>query len=155
MYALLFGGAGMTGMKMSFAFTFGQASSDTLYLEAAAGVTAAVLAGRYLEARARDRSGLALSALAALSAKTAALLRNGSEQRIPAEELQTGDLFGGPARGEDRYRRDRDRGQLGGGRVAGHRRVDAGRGRPGRSGDRGHGEHERPAGGAGTSRPGV
>ena len=92
-YALLFGGAGMTGMKMSFAFTFGQASSDTLYLEAAAGVTAAVLAGRYLEARARDRSGLALSALAALSAKTAALLRNGSEQRIPAEELQTGDLF--------------------------------------------------------------
>ena len=92
-YALLFGGAGMTGMKMSFAFTFGQASSDTLYLEAAAGVTAAVLAGRYLEARARDRSGLALSALAALSAKTAAVLRNGSEQRIPAEELQTGDLF--------------------------------------------------------------
>jgi hypothetical protein len=30
-----------------------QASGDTLYLEAAAGVTAAVLAGRYLEARAR------------------------------------------------------------------------------------------------------
>ena len=51
-YALLFGGAGATGMKMSFAFTFGQASGDTLYLEAAAGVTAAVLAGRYLEARA-------------------------------------------------------------------------------------------------------
>jgi len=64
-YALLFGGAGATGMKMSFAFTFGQAGADTLYLEAAAGVTAAVLAGRYLEARARDRSGLALSALAA------------------------------------------------------------------------------------------
>ena len=77
-YALLFGGAGMTGMKMSFAFTFGQASGNTLYLEAAAGVTAAVLAGRYLEARARDRSGLALSALAALGAKTVAVLRDGS-----------------------------------------------------------------------------
>ena len=49
-YALLFGGADMTGMTMSFAFTFGQASGHTLYLEAAAGVTAAVLAGRYLEA---------------------------------------------------------------------------------------------------------
>ena len=69
-YALLFGGAGMTGMRMSFAFTFGQASGQTLYLEAAAGVTTAVLAGRYLEARARVRSGSALSALAALGAKT-------------------------------------------------------------------------------------
>ena len=92
-YALLFGGAGATGMKMSFAFTFGQAGADTLYLEAAAGVTAAVLAGRYLEARARDRSGLALSALAALGAKTVAVLRDGTEQRIPAGELKAGDLF--------------------------------------------------------------
>ena len=92
-YALLFGGAGATGMKMSFAFTFGQAGGDTLYLEAAAGVTAAVLAGRYLEARARDRSGLALSALAALGAKTVAVLRDGTEHRIPAGELQAGDLF--------------------------------------------------------------
>src|SRR5690348_16264251 len=92
-YALLFGGAGMTGMKMSFAFTFGQASGDTLYLESAAGVTAAVLAGRYLEARARDRSGLALSALAALGAKTVAVLRDGAEYRIPVGELTTGDLF--------------------------------------------------------------
>ena len=92
-YALLFGGAGATGMKMSFAFTFGQAGADTLYLEAAAGVTAAVLAGRYLEARARDRSGLALSALAALGAKTVAVLHDGTERRIPAGELKTGDLF--------------------------------------------------------------
>jgi P-type Cu+ transporter len=97
-YALLFGGAGMTGMKMSFAFTFGQASGNTLYLDVAAGVTAAVLAGRYLEARARDRSGLALSALAALGAKTVAVLRDGpgekiTERRVPVEELAAGDLF--------------------------------------------------------------
>jgi P-type Cu+ transporter len=93
LYALVFGGAGMTGMKMSFAFTFGQAAGNTLYLEAAAGVTAAVLAGRYLEARARDRSGLALSALAALGAKTVAVLRDGSERRVPVEDLAAGDLF--------------------------------------------------------------
>jgi len=97
-YALLFGGAGASGMTMSFAFTFGQASSDTLYLEAAAGVTAAVLAGRYLEARARNRSGLALSALATLGAKTAAVLRDGAgqtitERRVPVDELAPGDLF--------------------------------------------------------------
>jgi P-type Cu+ transporter len=92
-YALLFGGAGMTGMKMSFAFTFGQASGMTLYLEAAAGVTTAVLAGRYLEARARDRSGSALTALAALGAKTVAVLRDGAERRVAVDELAAGDLF--------------------------------------------------------------
>jgi P-type Cu+ transporter len=92
-YALLFGGAGMTGMKMSFAFTFGQASGQTLYLEAAAGVTTAVLAGRYLEARARDRSGSALTALAALGAKTVAVFRDGAEQRVPVDALAVEDLF--------------------------------------------------------------
>ena len=92
-YALLFGGAGMTGMRMSFAFTFGQASGQTLYLEAAAGVTTAVLAGRYLEARARVRSGSALSALAALGAKTVAVLRDGVEQRVAVDSLVPGDLF--------------------------------------------------------------
>ena len=92
-YALLFGGAGMTGMRMSFAFTFGQASGQTLYLEAAAGVTTAVLAGRYLEARARVRSGSALSALAALGAKTVAVLRDGISQRVPVGSLIAGDLF--------------------------------------------------------------
>ena len=92
-YALLFGGAGMTGMRMSFAFTFGQASGQTLYLEAAAGVTTAVLAGRYLEARARVRSGSALSALAALGVKSVAVLRDGDEQRVPADSLVAGDLF--------------------------------------------------------------
>jgi P-type Cu+ transporter len=92
-YALLFGGADMTGMKMSFAFTFGQASRQTLYLEAAAGVTTAVLAGRYLEARARNRSGSALTALAALGAKTVAVLRDGAEQRVAVDELAAGDLF--------------------------------------------------------------
>jgi Cu+-exporting ATPase len=93
LYALLFGGAGRAGMRMSFAFTFGQASGQTLYLEAAAGVTTAVLAGRYLEARARVRSGSALSALASLGAKTVAVLRDGAEQRVPVAELAVGDLF--------------------------------------------------------------
>ncbi len=92
-YALLFGGAGAAGMRMSFAFTFGQASGQTLYLEAAAGVTTAVLAGRYLEARARVRSGSALAALAALGAKTVAVLRDGAEQRVAVESLVPGDLF--------------------------------------------------------------
>ncbi len=92
-YALLDGGAGMTGMRMSFTFTFGAASGHTLYLEAAAGVTTAVLAGRYLEARAKNRSGAALAALALLGAKTAAVLRDGTEYRIPVSELTAGEVF--------------------------------------------------------------
>jgi Cu+-exporting ATPase len=83
----------MTGMKMSFAFTFSAASGHTLYLEAAAGVTAAVLAGRYLEARARDRSGSALTALATLGVKTVAVLRDGAEHRVVVSSLAAGDLF--------------------------------------------------------------
>ena len=128
MYALLFGGAGMTGMQMSFAFTFGQASGQTLYLEAAAGVTTAVLAGRYLEARARDRSGSALAALALLGAKTVAVLRDGTEQRVAVDELAAGDLFvvrPGEKIATDGVVRG---GELRGRRLAGHRRVDAVRG---------------------------
>jgi P-type Cu+ transporter len=92
-YALLFGGAGAAGMRMSFSATFASASGATLYFDAAAGVTAAVLTGRFLEARARDRSGSALTALARLAAKTVAVLRDGAEQRVPAGDLKTGELF--------------------------------------------------------------
>jgi P-type Cu+ transporter len=93
LYALLFGGAGMLGMRMPFAFTFRAASGQTLYFEAAVGVTIAVLAGRYLEARARDHSASALTALAALGAKSVAVLRSGAEHRVPVSELTAGELF--------------------------------------------------------------
>ena len=92
-YALLFGGAGMAGMRMPFALTFNAASGQTLYLEVAAGVTTAVLAGRYLEARAKDHSSSALTALAALGAKSVAVLRGGAEHRVPVSELVPGQEF--------------------------------------------------------------
>jgi P-type Cu+ transporter len=91
-YELLFGGAG-NAMRMSFAFTFTSVSGHPLYLDAAAGVTAAVLTGRYLEARARNRSGSALTALARLGAKTVAVLRDGTEQRVAVGSLMAGELF--------------------------------------------------------------
>ncbi len=92
-YALLFGGAGQVGMRMSFALTFGLASGHMVYFEAAAGVTVAVLAGRYLEARAKKLSGAALTVLAGLGAKTVAVLRDGSECRVPIESLAVGEQF--------------------------------------------------------------
>ena len=85
-------GAGMS-MRMSLGSTFGMAGSHPLYLDAAAGVPAAVLAGRYLEARARARSGAALTGLAALGAKTVAVLRDGAERRVAVDTLGVGEQF--------------------------------------------------------------
>ena len=57
-------------------------------------MTVFVLAGRYFESRAKHRAGAALRALLELGAKDAALLEpDGSERRVPVEQLQAGDLF--------------------------------------------------------------
>jgi P-type Cu+ transporter len=92
-YALMFGGAGMAGMRMPFELRFGPVGVHTLYLDVAAGVTVSVLTGRYLEARAKDRAGSVLASLARLGAKTVCVLRAGAERRIGADELVPGDQF--------------------------------------------------------------
>jgi P-type Cu+ transporter len=66
---------------------------DDIYLEVATGVTVAILAGRYFEARAKRRSGAALRALLSLGAKDAAVLRDGVEMRVPIDQLSVGDEF--------------------------------------------------------------
>ena len=93
LYALLLGGAGRAGMRMPYAVTFAPASGHTLYLDVAAGVTAAVLSGRYLEARAKRQAGSALTALARLAARTVCILSDGREERVPAAALRAGDRF--------------------------------------------------------------
>jgi P-type Cu+ transporter len=91
--AMLLGPAGALGMKMPFSVTFSAAGGSTIYLDVAAGVAAAVLAGRYLESRAKTRSGAALAALADLGARTVVALRDGAELRIPVGELAVGEEF--------------------------------------------------------------
>ncbi|MEW2520183.1 heavy metal translocating P-type ATPase [Actinacidiphila alni] len=94
LWALFFGDAGMTGMKDSFSFTVSRGGgSGNIYLEAAAGVTAFILAGRYFEARAKRKAGAALRALIELGARDVAVLRDGREVRIPVGELAVGDRF--------------------------------------------------------------
>ena len=63
------------------------------YFEAAAAITALVLLGRFLEARAKRRSGAAIRSLLELSAKEATVSRGGEEVHIPARELRVGDLL--------------------------------------------------------------
>ncbi|MGY1736724.1 heavy metal translocating P-type ATPase [Geodermatophilus sp. SYSU D00684] len=94
LYALFLGTAGEPGMThpFSLAVTRGDGSGD-VYLEAAAGVTTFLLAGRYAEARAKRRAGSALRALLEMGAKEVSVLRGGAEARVPVEQLRPGDLF--------------------------------------------------------------
>ncbi|TMU94552.1 heavy metal translocating P-type ATPase [Streptomyces sp. DASNCL29] len=93
-WALFFGHAGMPGMRHGFDLTVSRTDgSSSIYLEAAAGVTALILLGRYLEAKSKRRAGAALRALLELGAKDVAVLRGGREVRIPVGELAVGDRF--------------------------------------------------------------
>ncbi len=93
LYALFFGPAGKPGMRMSFAWLADGSGADATYLEVASGVTALILLGRYLEARAKRRSGAALRALLSLGARDAAVLRDGAEVRVPVDQLAVGEQF--------------------------------------------------------------
>jgi len=93
-YALLWGGAGLPGMRMPFSLL---PSADDgvphVYLEAAVAVPLFVLIGRHLEARARHRSGSALRALAELGAKEVELREPGGNRRVPVAALTAGQEF--------------------------------------------------------------
>ncbi|MEV4877143.1 heavy metal translocating P-type ATPase [Streptomyces cyaneofuscatus] len=94
LWALFLGDAGMPGMRHGFDLTVSRAdASSTIYLEVAAGVITFILLGRYLEARAKRKSGAALRALMHLGAKDVAVLRGGTEVRVPAGRLVVGDRF--------------------------------------------------------------
>jgi Cu+-exporting ATPase len=64
-----------------------------MYFEVAAVITTLILLGRFLEARARRRSGEAIRALVELGAKDARVLRDGAEVLVPVDELAVGDRF--------------------------------------------------------------
>ena len=94
LYALFFGEAGMTGMRMSFSLIPERGSgAGEIYLEVATAVTVFILAGRYVEAKAKRRSGAALRALLDMGAKDVAVQRDGLERRVPVGQLVVGDLF--------------------------------------------------------------
>ena len=73
--------------------------SHDMYFETVAVVTAFLLVGRYIEARAKSQGRSALRSLMELGAKDVAVLRHEassgawSEHRVPVEELRVGDRF--------------------------------------------------------------
>jgi Cu+-exporting ATPase len=62
-----------------------------LYFETSAIIITLILFGKYLEVNAKSRTKTAISKLLNLQAKQARVIRNGREQMIPIEEVQTGD----------------------------------------------------------------
>ncbi|KAB2971343.1 copper-translocating P-type ATPase [Streptomyces sp. SS1-1] len=95
LWALFLGTAGEPGMTHPFELTIARGDgSGNIYLEAAAGVTAFILAGRYFEARSRRKAGAALKALLELGAKDVTVLGpDGTERTRPIAELPVGDRF--------------------------------------------------------------
>lgn len=92
-YALCFTSAGDRGTEMAMS---GPASGGGahLYLEVASATVALILAGRWLETRARRRAGGALRALLELGAKDAAVVGDdGREREVPVASLHVGDRF--------------------------------------------------------------
>ena len=65
--------------------------SKNLYFESAAMILTLITLGKYLETRAKGRTGDAIRALMDLSPKTAVVRRNGSTQEIPVEQVLVGD----------------------------------------------------------------
>ena len=100
-WALLWGGAGMLGMRMQMSLIprAAHAGHAEIYFEGACMIVVFLLTGRYLEARARYRAGDALRSLLRMGAKEATLVSvdpatgERSEKVVPASSLQVGDLF--------------------------------------------------------------
>ena len=100
-WALLWGGAGMLGMRMHMSLIPRAAHGGhaEIYFEGACMIVVFLLTGRYLEARARYRAGDALRSLLRMGAKEATLVSvdpatgERTEKVVPASSLQVGDLF--------------------------------------------------------------
>ncbi|WP_261624997.1 heavy metal translocating P-type ATPase [Nesterenkonia marinintestina] len=92
--ALFFGTAGDRGVVHPFELTISRSDGlGHIYLEVAAGVITFVLLGRYFEKTSKRQAGAALRALLELGAKEVSILRGGTEQRVPIEELSVDDEF--------------------------------------------------------------
>ncbi len=63
------------------------------YFEAAAVLISFVVLGKYLEARAKGKTSEAITKLMKLGAKTATVIRNGKETKIPIDDVQKGDII--------------------------------------------------------------
>lgn len=67
--------------------------TDNVYFESAAVIIVLILFGRWMEARAKGRTGAAIHALMNLAPKTARVERDGETVDLPTEEIHPRDVF--------------------------------------------------------------
>lgn len=67
--------------------------SENLYFESAAMILTLITLGKYLETRAKGRTGDAIRQLMDLSPKTAIVRRDGAEIELPVEQVAVGDVI--------------------------------------------------------------
>jgi len=93
--ALVFGMIAL--MRMAYAMGHGQWDivaeySKNLYFESAAMILTLITVGKFLEARAKGKTGDAIAALMDLAPKTAQVRRDGAEIVLPIDEVRVGDI---------------------------------------------------------------
>ncbi len=71
----------------------GESGEVGTYFEAAAVITTLVLLGQVLELRARSKTGAAIKMLLGLAPKTARRVKDGTEEDVPLDQVQAGDLL--------------------------------------------------------------
>ncbi|MDW3223655.1 MAG: heavy metal translocating P-type ATPase [Paracoccaceae bacterium] len=69
------------------------ADAQAVYFEAAAVIVVFILLGRWLEARAKGRTGAAIKSLLGLRPKTARVICDGKEKTVPVEDIAVGDFI--------------------------------------------------------------
>jgi cation-transporting ATPase V/Cu+-exporting ATPase len=69
------------------------AGREDVYFETGGTIITLILLGKYLEATTRGRASSAIRDLIRLGAKQARVIRDGSEEMIPAEQVRVGDLL--------------------------------------------------------------
>ncbi len=74
-------------------FFSGTTLQAEVYFDTAAVIITLIVLGRYLEAKAKSRTSMAIKKLIGLQAKTATIIRNGKELKIPIEEVKINDII--------------------------------------------------------------
>ncbi len=106
--------------RLSYAFGHGDAAviekfQNQLYFESAAMILTLITFGKFLETKAKGRAGDAVRKLMDLSPKQASVLRSGSEEIVPIEQVAVGDII---------VIRSGERIQVDGTVISGHAAVD-------------------------------
>jgi Cu+-exporting ATPase len=89
MYAMGTGVAFVSSVLGTFGIIL---THEFMFYDTAIMLAAFLMLGRYLEARAKGRTSEAIKKLMGLRAKTATVIRNGTEAEIPIEDVAVGDI---------------------------------------------------------------